>query len=173
LPLLGGGSRAGDRLQGKEGEVSPYPSLLRARGPAAAIPHHTQTANPNRNPEPKPHPPEEPAVPSAHACLALGSPLRGFAEQRFPLASTGPHVDRRSLNPLQKAQPSRKRNPSRRPSFHALDKPRRSLAGVGRSMPLRAMRKDGPLRDPEHPAKPVRNKRHVSQRRVRKTLHIV
>ena len=118
LPLLGGGSRAGGACNGRKGKFPLAPHCC-ARESKPPFPRNTLNRQPQPSLPTQTSSPEDPAVQSAQACLALGSPLRGFAEQRFPPSSTGPHVDRRSLTPFQKRKPpvpsSRKRNPS--PSF--------------------------------------------------------
>ena len=102
LPLGRRRLARGNRLQENEGEVSPCPSLLRARIKAAASPQHTQSATPTLIPNPNRIP--QKCQTHGHASVpALPSPLRGFAEitiKGFPPSSTGPHVDRRSLTPL-------------------------------------------------------------------------
>ena len=99
----------GNRLQENEGEVSPCPSLLRARIKAAASPQHTQSETATLSPDLNRIPRK--CQTHGHASVpALRSPLRGFAEffststppaQRFPpVLLRSANAYRRSLTPL-------------------------------------------------------------------------
>jgi len=113
LPLGRRRLARGNRLQENEGEVSPCPSLLRARIQAAASPQHTQSATPTLIPNPNRIPRK--CQTHGHASVpALPSPLRGFAEfsststppaQRFPPVL---HQSTRGL--VEPHPPSRKGN---------------------------------------------------------------
>ncbi len=139
----------------REGRGSiPIPLFTARAKPAAAIPTHHLISKPKPHLARKTPSPEMPAVTSAQACPHCGRRYAASRKKRFPPTSTGPHVDRRSLTPLQKRKPtvpsSHKWNPSHSLVRHRL-------------RPCRTASNDPRIRSKPHPRHDAKRTSHLNR----------